>query len=144
MLTTLCISCNIGYNMETNEDLPPQNFKSPEDVSEFESLMDKASKGKKLHKKDAEKLKKVMDKLAGDLRKLETLKSVVETPMAELYKKAWSVVYKKQQTWRQKEIDTTLKSGRLSDREWDDDFVRAVIYLAESDDFVQKSASTSE
>lgn len=127
--------------MEQNEDLPSQNFKSPEDVTEFESLMAKASK---LPKKDAEKLKKAMAKAAKSLKKLESLNPIVETPMAELYKKAWDVVYKKQQTWRQKEIDTTLKSGRLSDKEWDDDFVREVISLAESDDFVQKSASASE
>lgn len=124
--------------METNEDLPPKNFKTPEDVTEFESLMAKASKGQKLPKKDAEKLKKALDKLTKELKKIEDIKPVVETTMAELYKKAWDVVYKKQQGWRQKEIDTSLKSGRLSDREWDDDFVREVISLAESDDFVQK------
>ena len=130
--------------METNEDTPPNSFNSPEDVTEFESKMSKLSKTKSIPKKDAEKIKKALDKLSKSVNKLTDIAPVIEKTSANLYRNAWGVVYGKLDRWRQKEIDTTLKSGKLSDRDWDDDFVKRVIELAESNDFVQKNASASE
>lgn len=50
------------------------------------------------------------------------------------YKSAWKKVYGNLPIWRQKEIDNQLKTGSLTNKDWDTDFVRQVIALAESDD----------
>ena len=54
--------------------------------------------------------------------------------MADKYSAAFMKVYLSKQEWRRKEIDRSLKSGKLSDERWDTDFVREVIQLAEAND----------
>lgn len=101
-----------------------QDFKTPDDVTEFESSM--AKNAKVLPLKDKVKLDKaVANKKLGKVSGLT---------MADQYERSWKSVYSKLPKWRQNEIDNQLKSGRLSDKEWDNDFVRQVVALAESDD----------
>jgi hypothetical protein len=98
-------------------------FKTPEDVTNFQSQMAKTAS--KLSQKDQKKLSKAV---ADKKMKLEGLS------FSERYKLAWKSVYSKLPKWRQEEIDNQLKTGRLSDKEWDKDFVQRVTALAESDD----------
>lgn len=63
---------------------------------------------------------------------IKTTKSATLT-IADRYKKAWEIVYKELPEWRQKEIDNQMKSGKLSDKQWDTDFVQQVTALADSD-----------
>lgn len=100
------------------------DFKTPDDVTEFESSM--ARNAKVLPPKDKVKL----DKAASD-KKLE---KVAGLTMAGKYERAWKSLYSKLPGWRKNEFDNQLKTGRLSDKEWDNDFVRQVVALAESDD----------
>lgn len=100
------------------------NFKTPDDVTEFESQM--AKNAKVLPTKDKAKL----DKAIAD-KKLE---KVAGLSMADRYERAWKRLYSKLPKWRQNEIDIQLKCGKLSDKDWDTDFVRRVADLAESDD----------
>jgi hypothetical protein len=102
-----------------DNDLPQfYDFSSPEDVDEFQSKIDKVTK------KNPNKTVKTEDK-----KKPE--KKPVELSMSERYKKSWEIVYKKQPEWRRKEIDIQLKSGKLSDKECDKDFIQQVASLAE-------------
>ena len=130
--------------MEQDDVLDPSENQSPEkeqptDPPKFESMASKQAKKFKFEKKF--KLKKLKSELFDKLQNqngepgvmyLEKTQPI--TDMATRYKLAWKKTYGKQQGWRQKEIDTTLKSGRLSDRDWDNDFVQQVVSLAESDD----------
>lgn len=99
------------------------DFTTPDDVTEFESKMSKEA-GKAIPQKDKAKL----DKAVEDKGKVGRLS------MGERYVNAWKSVYIKLPTWRKKELDKQLESGKLSNKEWDNDFVRQVIALAESDD----------
>lgn len=101
-----------------------QDFKTPDDVTEFESQMAKDA-AKTIPPKDKEKLEKAIKE-----------KKTVTVPltMKERYERAWNKVYSKLPEWRKKEVDNQLKSGTLSNRDWDNDFVRQVTALAESDD----------
>jgi hypothetical protein len=99
------------------------DFKTPEDVTDFQSQMAKTAS--KLSQKEQKKLSKaVADK---------KMKSV-SLSFSDRYKLAWKSVYSKLPKWRQEEIDNQLKTGTLSDKEWDKDFVQRVTALAESDD----------
>jgi hypothetical protein len=98
------------------------DFKTPDDVTEFESKMAKEAV-KAIPQKDKAKLEKAVKS-----KKTSTLS------MADQYVNAWKSVYSKLPNWRKKELDKQLECGRLSDKEWDNDFVRQVIALAESDD----------
>ena len=101
-----------------------QDFKTPEDVTEFESSM--AKNAKVLPLKDKKKLKKaVADK---------KLDKVAGLTMADRYERSWKSVYSKLPGWGKNEFDIQIQSGTLSDKEWDNDFVRQVVALAESDD----------
>jgi desulfoferrodoxin (superoxide reductase-like protein) len=105
------------------------DFKTPDDVTEFESKMAKeASKIKVIPAIDKAKLEKAIKE--GKTKKI----GFVPITMAERYAISWKNVYAKLTEWRQKEIDNQLKSGKLSDKDWDTDFVQQVIALAESDD----------
>lgn len=97
------------------------NFKTPEDVTKFESQM--AKNAKYIRSKDKKKLEKAA----------KTIKPFIS--VADRYKTAWERVYCRLPKWRQNEIDIQMKSGKLSDNEWDNDFVRQVTALVESDDF---------
>ncbi len=114
-------------------ELPSYNFGSPDDVEAFEK------KQKKISKKDQNKLNTASKRLKGVLN--DTSKVVVEIPLStqERYKRAWAKAYSLQLDWRQKEIDTQLKTGKLSDKDWDNDFAQQVISLAESDDPLKDS-----
>lgn len=101
-----------------------QDFKTPEDVTEFQSKMSKEA----FSAKDKAKLEKAVKE--GKTKKIGS----VPISMAERYVMAWRNVYAKLPKWRKNEFDNQLKSGRLSDKEWDNDFVRQVVALAESDD----------
>jgi 6-pyruvoyl-tetrahydropterin synthase len=97
-----------------------QDFKTPEDVTEFESKMAKSAKI--LPKKDEDKLDKAVKEKNGSPPSTENI-----------YKRAWKIVYDRLPKWRQNEIDNQLKTGRLSDKDWDNDFVRQITDVAESD-----------
>lgn len=100
------------------------DFKTPDDVTEFESKMAKEAL-KAISPKDKAKLEKAVK---------EKKKTTVDLSMADRYANAWKRLYNKLPKWRQNEIDIQLKCGRLSDKDWDTDFVRRVADLAESDD----------
>jgi uncharacterized protein (DUF1697 family) len=99
------------------------DFKTPDDVTEFESQM--AKNAKSLHPNDKKKLEKAVK---------EKKQFTAALSMAIRYENAWKSVYSKLPKWRQNEIDNQLKSGRLSNKDWDTDFVQQVVVLAESDD----------
>lgn len=66
------------------------------------------------------------------LKKAQAEKEVKTlTSMAERYKKAWNTVYSRLPEWRRKEVDEAMKSGKLPDKGWADDFSRQVAALAE-------------
>jgi hypothetical protein len=98
------------------------DFKTPEDVTDFQSQMAKTAS--KLSQKDQKKLSKAV---ADKKMKLEGLS------FSERYKLAWKSVYSKLPKWRQEEIDNQLKTGKLSDKEWDKDFVQHIIVEAEKE-----------
>jgi len=100
------------------------DFKTPDDVTEFQSKMAKEAL-KAIPPKDKAKLEKAVK---------EKKKTTVDLSMVDRYANAWKRVYSKLPTWRQKEIDNQLKTGKLSNKQWDIDFVRQVIALAEIDD----------
>lgn len=100
------------------------DFKTPEDVTEFQSKMAKEA----FSAKDKAKLEKAVKE--GKTKKV----GFIPISMAEQYVMAWKNVYAKLPKWRQNELDNQLKTGRLSDKDWDTDFVRQVVALAESDD----------
>lgn len=100
------------------------DFKTPDDVTEFESKM----------AKEAAKAIPVRDKVKLEKAVTEHKKSIVKIPMAEKYAAAWKGLYEKLPVWRKKEIDNQLKTGTLSDKDWDNDFVQQITALAESDD----------
>jgi hypothetical protein len=99
-----------------------QDFQTPEDVTEFESQMSKNAKT--LSPKDKKKLEKAV----------KEKKSFTTFTMAERYFNAWKCTYNKLPEWRKNEFDIQIRSGTLSDKEWDNDFVRQVVALAEHDD----------
>jgi hypothetical protein len=99
------------------------DFKTPEDVTEFESQISKQAA--KLPEKDRKKLEKAVK---------EKKNVTVHLPMKERYERAWKQVYNGLPNWRQKEIDNQMKSGILSDKDWDEDFVQQVTAIAESDE----------
>ena len=99
------------------------DFKTPDDVTEFESKMAKEAV-KAIPPKDKAKLEKSVK---------EKKNSTVNLSMAVRYENAWKRLYSKLPKWRQNEIDNQLKTGRLSNKDWDNDFVRQVTALAESD-----------
>lgn len=96
------------------------NFKIPNEVTEFESKMAKEAV-KTISQNDKKPDESAKDK-GGRLS------------MEDQYANAWKIVYNKLPKWRQNELDNQLKSGKLSDKDWDTDFVQQVIALAESDD----------
>ena len=100
------------------------DFKTPDDVTEFQSKMAKEAL-KTISSKDKAKLEKAVK---------EKKKTTVDLSMVDRYANAWKRLYSKLPKWRQNEIDIQLKCGRLSDKDWDTDFVRQVADLAESDD----------
>jgi hypothetical protein len=100
---------------------------------------------------NVEKLKSSIDKLASKIDKAKAkpapkviAKPIVILSMAERYKRAWHIIYDKQQEWRKKEIDNQLanNNGKLSDRDWDNSFADDVEKLAESDDFLSGEVSS--
>lgn len=119
--------------MEIDDNAPPAyNFGSPDDVENFEK------ETKKISKKDQEKLNSAKNRLKKSIDNLpkDVSKVAPEIPLStqERYKRAWKKTYNGLQAWRQKEIDTQLKTGKLSDKDWDNEFSQQVISLAESDD----------
>lgn len=100
------------------------DFKTPDDVTEFQSKMAKEA-AKVIPPKDNDVLEKLVKK---------NKTSAVNPSMADKYANAWKRLYNRLPKWRQNEIDIQLKSGKLSDKDWDTDFVRQVADLAELDD----------
>lgn len=100
------------------------DFKTPDDVTEFQSKMAKEAL-KAISPKDKAKLEKAVK---------EKKKTTVDLSMADRYANAWKRLYSNLPKWRQNEIDNQLKTGTLSDKDWDNDFVRQVAAIAESDD----------
>lgn len=100
------------------------NFKTPDDVTEFESSIARSAKSIPL--KDKIKL----DKAVADKKLEETSR----LSMSDRYEKAWESIYNKLPSWRKNEIDKQLKTGTLSNKHWDKDFVQQVTALAELDD----------
>lgn len=101
-----------------------QDFNTPDDVTEFESKMAKEA-SKSISTKDKAKLEKAVK---------EKKNPTVNISLSDRYANAWNRLYSKLPKWRQNEIDNQLKTGTLSDKDWDTDFVRQVAALAESDD----------
>lgn len=106
-----------SYNLTPSANTPKKE--------EAESLMAKAAKKEK-------SLPQPPNVPKPESKKPESKKPVSGLSMADKYSAAWVATYLKKPKWRQKEIDTTLKSGKLSDESWDNDFVQEVIRLAES------------
>lgn len=100
-----------------------QDFNTPDDVTEFESKMAKEA-SKSISTKDKAKLEKAVK---------EKKKITVDLSMADKYINAWKQIYAKLPKWRQNEIDNQLKTGKLSDKEWDTDFVQQIIIEAEKE-----------
>lgn len=99
------------------------DFKTPDDVTEFESKMAKEA-AKVIPSKDKAKLEKAVK---------EKKNSTVNLSMAVRYENAWKRLYSKLPKWRQNEIDSQLKTGTLSDKDWDTDFVQQIIVEAEKE-----------
>jgi hypothetical protein len=115
--------------MENEDTIDPWDHQSqfnltPEELAKNigDSLNKQVKKAKKISKKDEEKLAKAISEKP----------VVVPLTMAQRYKKAQEIVFKQQSAFRQKEIDNQLKSGKLSDKDWDDEFAKAIVALAES------------
>lgn len=108
----------------------------PWDNSQFYNLTppQKKDEPESLLAKQAGKMKSV--KSPSPLSSTTEKKNEKNKPpsMAEKYSDAFMKVYLSKQEWRRKEIDRSLKSGKLSDERWDDDFVKEVIQLAEAND----------
>lgn len=100
------------------------DFKTPDDVTEFESKIAKEA-ANSIPTKDKAKLEKAVK---------EKKKTTIDFSMVDRYANAWKRLYSKLPKWRQNEIDNQLKTGKLGNKDWDTDFVRQVAALAESDD----------
>jgi hypothetical protein len=98
-----------------------------------------------------EKIKSSIDKLASKIEKSKPApkkispakQEVITLSMGERYKRAWTKTYDKQQEWRKKEIDNSKKDGTFGIKDWDDDFVKQVVELAESDNFLSGEVSST-
>ena len=116
---------------EGNPNNPFYNLQREPKPLTFTSKMEKEA-----NQQSADKLKKSVDRLTQKVLNTSTVKMDKNpaTSMKERYELAWGLTYKKLPEWRQREIDASRKDGTFGEKHYDQDFVRQVALLAESDD----------
>jgi hypothetical protein len=80
--------------------------------------------------------------LKGLVNRLEALQNKPlnkELSPKERYELAWKISYQRLPEYRQKEIDESLKCGKFGECERDNDFIRQITSLAESDSALEVS-----